>query len=170
MKTSTYSIAQESVFTFCEDNICKVEGLADLLARFSKRIQIGYSGFSTLKTYHRALWDISLFHGCLPDSLETDEILDYLHHLREKGSGWAKIKLEVAALKYFHREVAHDGTMASSIPYPKVAEVILKTTGKDINARTCCKEGIMRIVKIIPPPRGSPRKYPKTKQGITFMK
>lgn len=51
-----------------------------------------------------------------------------------------------------------------------LAEVILKTTGKDINVCTCCKEGIMRVVKIIPAPRGSPRKFPKTKQGSTCMK
>ena len=73
MKTSNYSVSQESVFNFCEANICKTEGLSDLLIRFSKRIQISYSGFSTVKTYRRALRDISLFHGCLPDALEVDE-------------------------------------------------------------------------------------------------
>jgi integrase/recombinase XerD len=63
--------------------------------------------------------DVSLFHGCLPESLEIDEILDYLHHLKEKGLSWAKIKLDAAGLKYFYREMVGDEKLASSIPYPK---------------------------------------------------
>ena len=119
MKTTKALPSTASVFTFHEDNITKVEGLHVLLSSFTKRIQVSYSGFSTVKTYRRSLRDISLFHGCLPDTLEVDEILDYLHHLKEKGLSWAKIKLDVAALKYFYREMAHDELRASSIPYPK---------------------------------------------------
>jgi len=48
-------------------------------------------------------------------------------------------------------------------------EVILKTTGKDITVCPCCKEGMMRVIKIIPPARGSPRKLPKTKQENIWM-
>lgn len=131
MKTSNNSVSQEGAFNFSEDNICKVEGLSDLLARLSKRIQVSYSGFSTVKTYRRALRDISLFHGCLPDGLEVDQILDYLHHLKEKGMSWAKIKLDVAALKYFYREMAHDERRASSIPYPKEEKSLPKILSRD---------------------------------------
>ena len=108
MKSLDKTITQERVFTFKEGNISKIEGLSELLGRFSKRIEISYSGYSTVKTYRRSLRDLSLFHGCLPDGLEVDEILDYLHHLREQELSWAKIKLDVAALKYFYREVLHD--------------------------------------------------------------
>lgn len=48
-------------------------------------------------------------------------------------------------------------------------EVILKTTGKDITLCACCKEGMMRVIKIIPPARGSPRKLPITKQENIWM-
>ncbi|MCH7530084.1 tyrosine-type recombinase/integrase [Patescibacteria group bacterium] len=119
MKSTEKTITQGKAFTFKEGNIVKIEGLCDLLGRFSKRIEISYSGYSTVKTYRRSLRDLSLFHGCLPDELEVDEILDYLHHLREQELSWAKIKLDVAALKYFYREMAHNESMASSIPYPK---------------------------------------------------
>ena len=119
MKSLDKTITQERVFTFKEGNISKIEGLSELLGRFSKRIDISYSGYSTVKTYRRSLRDLSLFHGCLPDGLEVDEILDYLHHLREQELSWAKIKLDVAALKYFYREVLHDELRASSLPYPK---------------------------------------------------
>jgi hypothetical protein len=50
-----------------------------------------------------------------------------------------------------------------------VTEVIYKTTGKDVTRCPCCNEGIMRVIKIIPPPRGSPRKLPKTKQENLWM-
>ncbi len=52
-------------------------------------------------------------------ALETDQLLDYLHFLKEKGLSWAKIKLDAAALKYFYRETVGDESLASSIPYPK---------------------------------------------------
>ena len=110
---------QGQELAFREANISKVEGLHQLLSRFSKRIKVSYSSSSTVQTYRRALRDISLFHGCLPDSLETDEILDYLHHLKEKDLSWAKIKLDAAGLKYFYREMVSDEKLASSIPYPK---------------------------------------------------
>jgi hypothetical protein len=100
-------------------NISLVEGLPDELARFSKRVSVMYSSFSTVKTYRRALRDISLYHGCLADGLEVDEVLDYLHHLKEKGLSWAKIKLDDAGLKHYYRNVLHDESRASSIPYPK---------------------------------------------------
>ncbi|MFT6747649.1 MAG: integrase/recombinase XerD, partial [Glaciecola sp.] len=109
----------KKVYEFNEVNISLVEGLPDELARFSKRVSVMYSSFSIVKTYRRALRDISLYHGCLADSLEVDEILDYLHHLKEKGLSWAKIKLDVAGLKHYYRNVLHDESRASSIPYPK---------------------------------------------------
>ena len=73
MKTIPTNFSQESAFSFCEGNINKVEGLAELLGRFSKRIQVSHSGF-----YRRAMHDISLFHACFPDALEVDEIPGYL--------------------------------------------------------------------------------------------
>ena len=104
---------------FKDASITQVAGLSKLLSSFTKRVSISYSSKSTTGTYRRAVRDISLFWGCLPTELETDQILDYLHALKDKGMSWSKIKLEVAALKYFYREMAEDEPLASSIPYPK---------------------------------------------------
>lgn len=90
-----------------------------MLSSFTKRVSISYASKSTTATYRRAVRDISLFWGCLPTAIETDQILDYLHFLGEKGLSRAKIKLDVAALKYFYREMADNEALASSIPYPK---------------------------------------------------
>ena len=109
----------KGIYAFKESEISKVEGLEELLVRLSKRISITYSGYSTVKTYRRSVRDLSLFHGSLPESLELDQILDYLHFLKEKGLSWAKIKLDVAGLKFFYREMTHDTSKADYIPYPK---------------------------------------------------
>lgn len=116
---SKKSVNGNEAYSFKAFNITKVSGLAELLEKFSKRISVSYSSASTAKSYHRTIRDISLYHGTLPNDLEIDEVLDYLHHLREKGMSWAKIKLDVAALKYFYREMIQDELLASMIPYPK---------------------------------------------------
>lgn len=113
------NISSQSDLGFKESNITKVAGLSDLLARFTKRISISYSAKSTITTYRRAVRDLSLYHASLPDELEVDQIIDYLHHLREKDLSWAKIKLDVAGLKYFYREMLNDESKASQLPYPK---------------------------------------------------
>jgi len=119
MKSSKRYQPECNFLEFKEPNIDKVDGLDILLIRLSKRIQISYTSKSTVNTYRRALRDLSLFHGCLPDNLEVDEILDYLYHLKEKGLSWAKIKLDVASFKYYYREILQNESLASSIPYPK---------------------------------------------------
>jgi integrase/recombinase XerD len=106
-------------YGFKESEIIKIEGLGQLLERFSKRIGISYSGNSTVKSYRRAVRDLSLFHGVLPDSLEVDQILDYLHELRSQNLSWSKIKIDVAGLKFFYREMTRDTAKADHIPYPK---------------------------------------------------
>jgi len=131
MKSTDKTITQEKAYTFKEGNISKIEGLSELLGRFSKRIEVSYSGYSTVKTYRRSLRDLSLFHGCLPDELEVDEILDYLHHLREQELSWAKIKLDVAALKYYYRQMLHNESIASSIPYPKEEKSLPSILSRD---------------------------------------
>lgn len=43
-----------------------------------------------------------------------------------------------------------------------IAEVIFQTTGRNIHLCPCCKEGVMVVVKKIPPARGSPNALLKT--------
>jgi integrase/recombinase XerD len=119
MKSQQTTEQGQEVLSFNESSISKVEGLDKILSSFTKRISISYSSSSTVNTYRRALRDISLFHGCLPDVLEADQVLDYLHYLKDKELSWAKIKLDAAGIRYFFREMVQDEQLASSIPYPK---------------------------------------------------
>ena len=119
MKSQQITKLGQEGLSFKESSISKVEGLDKLLSSFTKRISISYSSSSTVNTYRRAVRDICLFHGCLPDGLESDQILDYLHYLKDKELSWAKIKLDAAGIRYFFREMMYDEQLASSIPYPK---------------------------------------------------
>ncbi|MEX1001824.1 MAG: phage integrase N-terminal SAM-like domain-containing protein [Crocinitomicaceae bacterium] len=113
------SINGSGAYSFKAFNITKVKGLAELLEKFSKRISVSYSTQSTARNYQRTIRDISLYFGHLPNELEIDEILDYLHYLKEQDLSSSKIKLEVASLKYFYREMINNELLASMIPYPK---------------------------------------------------
>ena len=119
---SQQHLTEGQQLAFKDGNILKVAGLWELLSSFTKRVSISYSSKSTIGTYRRAVRDLSLFWGCLPTAIETDQILDYLHFLKDKGMSWSKVKLDVAALKYFYREMADDESTASSIPYPKTVK------------------------------------------------
>jgi integrase/recombinase XerD len=104
---------------FSDDRIPDITGLSSVLSSFTNRVSLKYDNNSTVRTYRRSVRDISLYHGCLLDNLELDEILDYLNFLKEKGLSWAKIKLDVAGLKFYYRHVLHNELLASEIPYPK---------------------------------------------------
>lgn len=119
MKTKEKQFQSPNILAFREKSIAEVEGLEQLISSFTKRISISYSSKSTIYTYRRAVRDVSLFHRCLPGELELDQILDYLHHLKDKDLSWAKIKLDAAGIRYFFREMMRDEDLASSIPYPK---------------------------------------------------
>lgn len=102
-----------------DTHISQVEGLNELLLRLVKRIKVSNLSSSMSKIYRRAVRDLCLFTKTLPDHLELDEVIDYLLALRERGQSWAKIKLDVAALRYFFREILDDEGLAGKIPYPK---------------------------------------------------
>ncbi len=55
----------------------------------------------------------------LPKGLELEQNIDYLLLFILKGLSWAKIKLDVAALRFYYRELCDDDKLASKIPYPK---------------------------------------------------
>lgn len=107
------------VLPFKERSIKQVQGLSETLDRLVKRIEVSFLSDSMAKTYRRSMRDLCLFHNQLPDELDYDQIIDYLHYLKEKGLSWAKIKLDVAGLRYFWREILDNEELASKIPYPK---------------------------------------------------
>jgi integrase/recombinase XerD len=110
---------EQKRLAFTDANIIEVDGLSTELERLSKRIQVSNLSESMYRMYRRAVRDLSLHTGVLPVDLDLDEIIDYLLDLKEKGLSWAKIKLDVAGLRYYYREILEDEALASKIPYPK---------------------------------------------------
>ena len=69
------------VLPFKERSIKQVQGLSETLDRLVKRIEVSFLSDSMAKTYRRSMRDLCLFHNQLPDELDYDQIIDYLHYL-----------------------------------------------------------------------------------------
>jgi integrase/recombinase XerD len=102
-----------------DTDIDKVEGLSKELDRLVRRIKVSNLSGSMSNIYRRALRDLCIYTGVLPKDLDLDEVIDYLLALHERGQNWSKIKLDVAGLRYYFREILDDEALASKIPYPK---------------------------------------------------
>lgn len=85
-----------------------------------KRMRIANRSMATIRNYCRSVRKLSEFHGCLPDVLEIDQVIDFLGYLQnEQGLHWRTIKLYVAGLRYYYQEMVFDPSLAKQIPYPK---------------------------------------------------
>lgn len=102
-----------------DTHIDQVAGLRKELDRLVKRIEVSNLSDSMCKLYRRAVRDVSLHFGLLPQELELDQVIDYLLLLHDQGQSWIKIKLDVAGLRYYFREMIGDEHLAGQIPYPK---------------------------------------------------
>jgi site-specific recombinase XerD len=129
-------------------NIPEVEGLQGVLDRLLKRIAVSNSSSSMGKTYRRAVRDLCLHTGLLPDELDLDEIIDYLHELSSKGMSWAKVKLDVAGLRYYYREMLDNESLAGKIPYPKEEKALPAILSREelLGLFACCKNPKHRVI------------------------
>ncbi len=60
------------------------------------------------------------FNYDIPENLEIDQIIDFLHDLKEeKQRNWRTIKIYVAGLRWYYQHMANDVETAKLIPYPK---------------------------------------------------
>lgn len=139
---------QKTQLEFKNANIPLVEGLSKEIDRLQKRIYISHLSESMGRTYCRSLRDLCLYTQTLPHDLELDEIIDYLLFLKEKGLSWAKIKLDVAALRYYFRELLDDEELASKIPYPKEEKSLPSILSREelIQLFNSCKNPKHRVI------------------------
>lgn len=61
----------------------EVEGFEALMSRFEKKLSVLGRSSSTFKNYSRHLAKMALHFGCMPTQLDEDQVLDYLHYLKE---------------------------------------------------------------------------------------
>ena len=61
----------------------QVDGFANQLDRFEKKLSVLGRARSTFLNYSRHLAKMALHFKCLPTELDEDQMTDYLHHLKE---------------------------------------------------------------------------------------
>ena len=128
--------------------IVNVEGLSKELNRLVKRIQVSNLSSSMSRIYCRSVRDLSIYTGVLPKNIDLDEVIDYLLALHERGQTWSKIKLDVAGLRYYFRELLDDEELASKIPYPKEEKSLPSFLSREelLQLFNSCKNPKHRIV------------------------
>jgi site-specific recombinase XerD len=105
--------------TTVSSKVVKTE-LTSLLKSLEKRMRIANRSEATIRNYCRSVRKLSAFHGCLPDQLEIDQVIDFLGYLQnDQGLHWRTLKLYVAGLRYYYQEMVLDTALAKQIPYPK---------------------------------------------------
>ena len=117
---------------FKDNQIHNVDGLSSILTTYEKFLNISTRSQGTRDGYRRAIRDLCVFTGTLPESIEPDYILDYLNFLREKENlSWQKVKWDVAGIKHYYRHMEHDEDMALQIPYPKEQKTLPRILSRE---------------------------------------
>jgi site-specific recombinase XerD len=91
-----------------------------VLKQFAQRMNVAHKSPQTIKSYSRAIEFLMDFHSDLPENIEIDQVIDFLHYLKEeKELQWRTMKIYVAGLRFYYQEMLGEGQVAKQIPYPK---------------------------------------------------
>ena len=100
--------------------ISKTERGQKTLQSLERRLRVSNRSEQTIRNYVRSVKTLMDYHHQLPDDLDIDHIIDFLHDLQlEQERGWRTIKIYVAAFRWFYEHVLHAKEFAHLIPYPK---------------------------------------------------
>jgi integrase/recombinase XerD len=79
----------------------KVSGFEQLYKEMERSISVSGKSSSTLINYGRQLAHLALHYNCLPTLLDRDQVLDYLHFVKSKGTPSATFfKFTVYGMRY----------------------------------------------------------------------
>ncbi len=103
-----------------------------ILKKFTQRLVVANRSGQTVKSYMRAIEFLMDFHDGAPSSLEIDQVIDYLHYLKEeKELKWRTLKIYVAGLRWYYQEIQLDEELAAQIPYPKEEKTLPKALSRE---------------------------------------
>ena len=103
-----------------------------ILKKFTQRLVVANRSGQTVKSYMRAIEFLMDFHDGAPSSLEIDQVIDYLHYLKEeKELKWRTLKIYVAGLRWYYQEIQLDEELAAQIPYPKEEKTLPKILSRE---------------------------------------
>ncbi|MCP4052543.1 MAG: tyrosine-type recombinase/integrase [Mesoflavibacter sp.] len=90
------------------------------LKNFRQRMVIANRSPQSIQSYLRSVESLIDFHQSIPDNLDIDQVIDFLHYLKEeKELNWRTLKVYVAGLRWYYKEMLQDEDISSQIPYPK---------------------------------------------------
>jgi integrase/recombinase XerD len=90
------------------------------LISFERRLRVSNRSEQTIRNYVRSVKFLMDFHDQLPDTLDIDQIIDFLNDLQtEQERSWRTIKIYVAAFRWLYEHVLQAKEFARLIPYPK---------------------------------------------------
>ena len=103
-----------------------------ILKKFTQRLVVANRSGQTVKSYMRAIEFLMDFHDGAPSGLEIDQVIDYLHYLKEeKELKWRTLKIYVAGLRWYYQEIQLDEELAAQIPYPKEEKTLPKILSRE---------------------------------------
>lgn len=102
------------------------------LKNFQQRLRVANRSEQTVRNYVRSIEALMNFHDELPEDLDVDQIIDFLHDLKiEKQRNWRTIKIYVAGIRWFYQHVLNDEETAMLIPYPKEEKSLPKILSRE---------------------------------------
>ncbi len=91
-----------------------------VLKNFKQQLRVANRTEQTVKNYTRSIEGLMNFLNELPENLDVDQIIDFLHDLKiEKERNWRTVKIYVAGIRWYYQHVMGDEGTAMAIPYPK---------------------------------------------------
>jgi site-specific recombinase XerD len=100
--------------------ISKTERGQKTLVSLERRLRVSNHSEQTIRNYVRSVKILMDFHNQPPDTLDIDQIIDFLNDLQqEQQRSWRTIKIYVAAFRWFYEHLLQAKEFALLIPYPK---------------------------------------------------
>jgi integrase/recombinase XerD len=100
-QTTGLRCAANDYVTIVAQACAKISGFEQLYKEMERAINVSGKSRSTLTNYGRQLAHLALHYNCLPTELDKDQVLDYLHFVKSKGSPSATFfKFTVYGMRY----------------------------------------------------------------------
>jgi len=100
-QTTGLRCAASDYVTLVAQASAKISGFNELYKEMERSICVTGKSRSTLTNYGRQLAHLALHYNCLPTSLDKEQVLDYLHFVKTKGTPSATFfKFTVYGMRY----------------------------------------------------------------------
>lgn len=100
-QTTGLRCAANDYVTIVAQACAKISGFEQLYKEMERAINVSGKSRSTLTNYGRQLAHLALHYNCLPTELDKDQVLDYLHFVKTRGTPSATFfKFTVYGMRY----------------------------------------------------------------------